>query len=84
MIYYFVYQPESNQFSPSLGTRVQQLNHMGNWGTPHEVLPTGPASAGPVGAPRASDPPSQDGGSTQRRREHESQIGKCIHTGEVA
>lgn len=40
----------------------------------------GQASASPVGTPRTSDPPSQDAGSTQRRREYDARIGKCRHT----
>jgi len=53
---------------------------VGNWGTPPQALPTGQASASPIVAPRTSDPPTQDGGSAQRRREYDSKIGKCVHT----
>ena len=55
------------------------LNHMGNWAMSPEAPPTGQAipPAAPVGMPRASEPPSQDGGSAQRRREYDSRIGKC-------
>jgi len=52
---------------------------VGNWGAPPEAPPTGQASASPVGTPRTSDPPSQDGGSAQRRREYDSKIGKCMY-----
>ena len=57
-------------------------NHLGNWGMPPETPPTGQAipSAAPVGMQRASEPPSQDGGNMQRRREHDLQAGKCMLT----
>ena len=51
---------------------------MGNWGAPPEAPPIGQASASPVATPRTSDPPSQDVASTQRRREYDSKIGKCM------
>ena len=44
----------------------------------------GQASAAPVATPRTSDPPLQDGGSAQRRREYDSKIGKCMDTEWVA
>jgi len=53
---------------------------VGNWGAPPEAHLTGQAAASPVGTPRTSDPPTQDGASAQRRREHDSMIGKCMHT----
>ena len=54
---------------------------MGNWGAPPEAPPIGQASASPVATPRTSDPPSQDVASTQRRREYDSKIGKCMQRG---
>ena len=57
------------------------MNHMGNWGMSPDTPPPGQfvPSAAPAGMQRAADPPSQDGGSAQRRREYDSQIGKCMH-----
>lgn len=70
---------ETNLFCLSLGTRIPPQNHMGNWGAPPEAPPMGQATASPVATPRTSDPPSQDAGSTQRRREYDAKIGKCMH-----
>ena len=53
---------------------------MGNRGAPPEAPPMGQAPASPVATPRTSDPPSQDAGSAQGRREYDARIGKCMHT----